>query len=62
MTVDELHDVIKREFDGVNYRLDRINGRVSEHDREITGLKIRDAYWAGAVAAIASFVAWLFGR
>ena len=61
MTVDELHEVIQREFDGVNGRLDKLNGKVDRHDEEITGLKIRDAYWAGGMAVVVLVIKLLLG-
>lgn len=71
MTVDELHDVLASRLDDLEanrterhgeivHRLDSINGKVSGHDREITGLKIRDAYWAGGVAGVLALVKLLW--
>ena len=59
MTVDELGEVIQREFDGVNARLDKINGKVAEHESDITGLKVQAAYWAGGAVVVASLIGWM---
>ena len=59
MTVDELHDVLQREFDGVNRRLDTISGKVAEHEKDLTGLKVRLAYWAGSAVVAATFIGWM---
>ena len=59
MTVDELGEVLQREFDGVNRRLDAINGKVAEHERDLTGLKVRVAYWAGGAVVAATFIGWV---
>ena len=63
MTVDELKEVLDERFDAQRIhrdelhgviigRLDAINGKVAEHEREITAGKIRDAYWAGGIMAV----------
>ena len=70
MDVDELHAVIKRELDTdrrvqqerheeLKGCLKSINGRVRDHDREITGLKVRDAFWAGGAVVLAALIGWL---
>ena len=67
MTVEELHDVLTDKLDGMEEgrkerhaelvgRLDKINGRVGRHDDEISGLKVRDAFWAGGLAALAALL------
>jgi hypothetical protein len=30
-----------------------------DHDKEISGLKVRDAFWAGGVVALAALIGWL---
>ena len=59
LTVDELHDVLQREFNGVNRRLDAINGKVAEHEKDLTTLKVRVAYWAGGAVVAATFIGWV---
>jgi hypothetical protein len=67
MTVDELREVLDERFtrhekhEDAQYgqiieRLDSINGKVAEHEREITAGKIRDAYWAGGVVAVLGLI------
>lgn len=60
MTVDELHDVLQREFDGVNARLDKLNGKIDKHEVEITGLKVSDAFWAGGAVVIGTIIGWFW--
>ncbi len=63
MTVDELREALRDQtaileagrnerHAEVMRRLDGINGRVNRHDDEITGLKVRDALWAGGLMGI----------
>lgn len=72
MTIEELHDVLKDRLDEIEAnrterhhevvnRLASINGRVASHDSEITGLKIRDAYWAGGVMSVLALLKLLLG-
>lgn len=60
MTVDELRDVIEPHFKNLNRRLDRIESRLDRADAEINSLKVRDAYWAGGLAAAWAILAWLW--
>jgi hypothetical protein len=71
MTVDELKEVLAEQFrqhekhEDENYaaiirHLDAINGTVKDHDKAITGLKIRDAFWAGGLVAAWAVVKSLF--
>ena len=71
MTVEELREVLDERFDAqakhrdelhmvVIGRLDSINGRVAEHEREITTGKIRDAYWAGGIMAVVALIKLLW--
>jgi ElaB/YqjD/DUF883 family membrane-anchored ribosome-binding protein len=54
-----IRDQIEAGIAEVKLRLDRINGRVLDHDKEISGLKVRDAFWAGGVVALAALIGWL---
>jgi len=38
-----------------------VTGRGRDPEGEITGLKVRDAYWAGAVAVVILLVKLLIG-
>ncbi len=71
MTIKELNDNLNQRLDDLEEsraerhqevlsRLAAINGRVSKHDAEISGLKVRDAYWAGGLAALMSFLKLLW--
>jgi hypothetical protein len=71
VTVDELREVLAEQFRThekhedeqhaqIIRHFDRINGAVSDHGKEITGLKIRDAFWAGGLVAAWAVVKSLF--
>ena len=59
MTVDELHEVLQREFNGVNSRLDKLNGKVERHDFDLTELKVKVAYYAGGAVVVATLIGWM---
>jgi hypothetical protein len=71
MTVDELKEVLDDRFrthekheDAQHAEIirhfDRINGTITGHGKEITGLKIRDGFWAGGLVAAWAVVKSLF--
>ena len=71
MTVGELKEVLDERFEryekhedtqhgAIITHLERINGRLGKHDDAITGLKIRDAYWAGGVVGILGLIKLLW--
>ena len=71
MTVDELKAVLAEQFEAherhedqqygtIISHFERINGRLDNHDDAITGLKIRDAYWAGGVVGILGLIKLLW--
>lgn len=53
---------IETKVDVITELLERQNGRLSEAEDDITGLKVRDGYVAGFAAAVSAFTAWLMGR
>lgn len=70
MTTEELWEVLdarltdmeqarNQRFDGIDNRLDRLNGTVAEHARDIGNLKVRIAYWAGGALVLATIIGWL---
>ena len=60
MTVDELHDVLAQRLDGIKEAIDKQNGRLGKVEAEVTGLKIRDAYWAGGIVGVLGLIKLLW--
>jgi hypothetical protein len=71
VTVDELKEVLAEQFKAhekhedsqhaaIITHFEAINGTVKDHGKEITGLKIRDAFWGGGLLAVWALVRTLF--
>ena len=73
MTVEELSKVLDKRMadqeisrierhNEILKRLDKINGRVSDHDKDISNLKVRDAYVTGIGIGGGTILQWFLGK
>ena len=59
-SVEACHNEVVRGFCGINERLDSINGRVRENEKEIARLQVKSGVW-GALGGLVAGLAAAFG-
>ena len=71
MTVEELREVLADQFETHEKHEDaqhaeivrhfyKLNGKVATHDKDIRGLLVRDAFWAGGAVALCWILKLIF--